>query len=130
MALLEAILHGKFEDWTASSMKFGKVRIGSVTPSNVMGGAIVLGIVSGLMGPFFINVNTRVNAVRAMIWKKKWHKPIDTFIFAFMTATCFYWFPYMFRSCISRTILNDGDTVELKIKLDKVVEGEEEQNVY
>jgi H+/Cl- antiporter ClcA len=117
MALLEAILHGKFEDWTASSMKFGKVRITSVTPSDVMIGAVILGVISGLLGPFFININTRVNAFRAKIWTKKWHKPIDTFIFCFLTATCFYWFPYWFRSCVSRKILVGNEVDELDLSL-------------
>lgn len=99
LALTEAAAHGHFEGWTASSLKFGKIRILDVTPTDVMLGAVILGIVSGLLGPLFINVNTRVNAQRAKLWTKKWHKPIDTFIFCFLSASCFYWFPYWFRSC-------------------------------
>jgi hypothetical protein len=62
MAMLEAAVHGKFEGWTASALKFGKVKLVDVTPTDVMTGALFLGAFSGLLGPFFINVNTRVNA--------------------------------------------------------------------
>ena len=106
LAMLEALLHGKFSSWTASALKFGKVRVVDITPSDVMSGAIVLGIVSGLLGPLFINVNTRINAIRAKIWTKKWHKAIDCWLFCFVSASCFYWFPYWFRSCVPRTILD------------------------
>ena len=64
MAMLEAAVHGEFEGWTASALKFGKVRLVDVTPTDILLGAIVLGFISGLLGPFFINVNTRVNAFR------------------------------------------------------------------
>lgn len=68
-------------------------------------GAVILGVISGLLGAFFIGVNTRINGWRAQIWTQKWQKPIDTFIFSFVTATFFYWAPYNFRSCVSRTVL-------------------------
>jgi len=110
MALFEALLNGEFSNWTASSMKFGEIRIIDVTPSDVLVGAVVLGIVSGLLGPLFININTRVNAIRAKIWTKKWHKPIDTFLFCFISGTSFYWFPYWFRSCVSRKVLEGTGT--------------------
>ena len=130
MAMLEAAVHGKFEGWTASALKFGKVRLVDVTPTDVLLGAIFLGVVSGLLGPFFINVNTRVNGYRAKIWTKKWHKPIDTFLFAFASASCFYWFPYAFRSCKPRTVLIDKVAQEYQLAKDKVLDEEEVTNVY
>jgi len=57
--------HGHLDHWTASSLKFGKVRVEDVTPSDVIPGAIILGVISGLLGPLFINVNTRINGFRA-----------------------------------------------------------------
>jgi len=72
LAVFEATTHGKFKSWTASALKFGKVRVEDITPSDVLPGAIILGVISGLLGPFFINVNTRVNAFRAKIWTQPW----------------------------------------------------------
>ena len=72
LAFLEALLHGKLDSWTAASLKFGAVRVAKVTPTEVLPGAVILGVISGCLGSFFINVNTRVNALRAKIWTKKW----------------------------------------------------------
>lgn len=130
MAIFESLVHAKFDAWTASSLKFGHVRIVDVTPSDVLPGATVLGVISGCLGAFFINVNTRVNAFRAKIWLKKWQKPVDTFFFCFCTASCFYWFPYWYQSCVPRTILKDNMIIELKLKLTQVVDEEAESNVY
>ena len=124
LAILEALVHGSISGWTASVLKFGTVRVEDVTPTDVLPGAVILGVVSGLLGPFFINVNTRVNAIRAKIWTKKWHKPIDTWIFCFLSASCWYWFPYWFSSCVPRTILEDNLVKELELSLDKVHDSE------
>ena len=96
MAILESLLHGKFNEWTAASLKFGQIRVLNITPTDVLPGAIILGVISGLLGSFFISINTKVNAFRAKIWTKNWHKPIDTFLFCIMASTTFYWFPYWF----------------------------------
>jgi H+/Cl- antiporter ClcA len=68
----------------------------TVTPTDVFIGAVVLGVICGLLGAFFISINFKVNALRAKYQTKKWHKPIDTFMFAFATASCFFWFSYWF----------------------------------
>ena len=130
LAVFEAATHGHLDHWTASALKFGKVRVEDVTPSDVVPGAIILGVISGLLGPLFINVNTRINAFRAQIWTTKWQKPIDTFLFCFASASCFYWAPYLFRSCKSRTMLEANLEVELELSLEEVGDSEEESNVY
>lgn len=97
-------------DWSESSLKFGSITPGLKVPFHIVPGGIILGFVSGLLGPFFINVNTRVNAIRAKIWTQKWHKLIDCFIFAFATASCWYWLPYAFGTCITRP---EGDAEKM-----------------
>ena len=57
--------------------------------------AIFLGILGGLVGPFFINVNTRMATLRGKILTKKWMKPIETALFCFATSTSFFFFPYI-----------------------------------
>lgn len=94
MAMAEAIAHGEFSHWTATSLKFGNIRVVEITPTAVIPGAIILGFVSGLLGPLFINVNTRVNKHRNNIYNTKWKKPIDTWLFCFVTASVWYWVPY------------------------------------
>ncbi len=92
----DGFLHGLPLNWSDDSLKFGHVSENRKINSSVILGAIIIGIISGLLGPLFINVNTRVNALRGKILTKKWHKIIDCFFFTFVTASAFYWFPYIF----------------------------------
>lgn len=74
-------------------------------------GAIILGIIGGCLGPFFINVNTRVNVFRKKILKHKWMLPLETAFFCFFTASVFFWAPYyvMREDCISKDALPNTD---------------------
>mmetsp|Transcript_17794 Transcript_17794/g.30152 ORF Transcript_17794/g.30152 Transcript_17794/m.30152 type:complete len:105 (+) Transcript_17794:1031-1345(+) len=101
-----------------------------VTPSDVTIGAVILGVISGLLGALFISINTKVNAVRAKIWTSKWQKLVDTFIFCFLSSTCFYFGPYFFRSCVSRKVLQNNLSIELNLSLEQVLDSEQNQNVF
>lgn len=94
MAMAEALAHGEFSHWTAASLKFGNLRVVDVTPTTVIPGAIILGVISGLLGPLFINVNFRVNGYRGIYYKHKYQKLLDAWMFCFVTATVWYWVPY------------------------------------
>jgi len=96
LGVLDADLHKEPIDWSESSLKFGVPNASLKIPLAVIPGCLILGTISGLLGPFFINVNTRINAVRAKLYPKKWHKLIDCFIFGFLCTSSFYWFPYWF----------------------------------
>lgn len=61
--------------------------------------AIVIGVIGGLLGPFFINVNTRVNVIRKKLLTKNYIKVIETTFFGFATASVFFMFPYIFGYC-------------------------------
>ena len=100
--MADALLHGKPIDWSESSLKFGAASSDVKTPTTLIPGAILLGIVSGLLGPFFININTRINGLRGKLHPSKWQKPLDCFIFAFLTASSFYWVPKLFATCVPR----------------------------
>jgi chloride channel 7 len=130
IAILEALAHAELSSWSSASIKFGEIRIFDVTPSDVIVGAIILGVVAGILGAFFIGTNTKINELRAKLWTSKWTKPIDTFIFAFSTATAFYWFPYWYRSCVSRRVLQNNLSQELDLSLDQVLDSEENQSVF
>ena len=56
--------------------------------------SILLGVIGGLMGPFFINVNSRINVYRGKYLKTKWIKVVETMFMAFITASIFFWVPY------------------------------------
>ena len=65
LALFESLIHGKVAHWTSSTLKFGEIRTNDITPSDVIPGAIFIGIICGLMGAFFISINTKINTLRA-----------------------------------------------------------------
>jgi|APSaa5957512535_1039671.scaffolds.fasta_scaffold96579_2 chloride channel 7 len=81
-------------------MKFAKSQPDVSTPSIVCIGALVIGTLSGLFGGFFIFINFRINGYRAKYNTKPWGKLVEASLFAFVTATCFYWFPLKFETCL------------------------------
>ena len=60
----------------------------------VIPAAIIVGIVGGLIGAFFIAVNFKMNAWRKPILVKEWMKPIETLLWSFITSTCLILVPY------------------------------------
>jgi hypothetical protein len=69
----------------------------------------VIGVIGGCMGGFFIAVNFKVNAIRKKILCYDWMKPIETAFMCFLSASAFYWIPYLLTnadlnsSCIPNT---------------------------
>jgi H+/Cl- antiporter ClcA len=52
--------------------------------------AIILGIVCGLLGAFFIGVSVRVGTLRKLYVATPWRKVVECVMFSFVTVTCFY----------------------------------------
>lgn len=83
-----------------SALKFGNIKnTEEVNTLIILPGAIILGIIGGMTGSLFINVNTRMAVLRKKILTKKWMKPIETFIWCALTASFFYWCPRFFNHC-------------------------------
>jgi H+/Cl- antiporter ClcA len=95
-ALCDNILHGIPVSFSESALKFAKARPEAAIPLSLIPGALIIGIISGLLGAFFLGVNFRLAKIRGILETKKWHKLIDAFLFAFLTATTFYWVPRIF----------------------------------
>jgi len=95
-AMCDNLLHGIPVSFSESALKFAKARPEISVPISLIPGAIIIGSISGLLGAFFLGVNFRLAKIRGAIYPKKWHKLIDAFIFAFLTATTFYWLPRIF----------------------------------
>lgn len=53
-------------------------------------------------------------------------KPVETFFFAFLTASIFYWVPRLFNSCIDIDIKDSTDDKSSSIKRNT----EELENIY
>jgi chloride channel 3/4/5 len=94
LGLFDNTLHSKAIDWSESSLKFATSQPDVTTPTSVIAGAIVIGLCSGLLGAFFINVNFRINGYRGTTTNlSPWTKLLEAFFIAFLTTTCFYWVP-------------------------------------
>jgi len=61
--------------------------------------AVVLGIAGGMLGSFFVSINFKMAKIRKQCLTTKWIKPIETFMWAFVTASCFFWVPYIVGTC-------------------------------
>jgi len=61
-----------------------------------------MGVLGGVLGAFFINVNTYVNKLRKDYIKKPWVKVLEAGFFCVATTSLFYWTTYKFGSCVKR----------------------------
>ena len=101
LAILQSLREKDFIGWNTSSLKFGSVKIDDdANDAHILiPGAIIIGIIGGLIGPLFINLNTRINVHRKRLLDKNYKKVIETAIFGFLTASIFFIFPYLFGYC-------------------------------
>ena len=61
-----------------------------------------MGVLGGVLGAFFINVNTYVNKLRKQYIVKPWVKVFECAFFCMATTSLFYWATYNFGSCVKR----------------------------
>jgi len=89
--------------WSGTALKFGSLESTKVPKiAEILPGAIVLGVIGGVLGAFFINVNTYVNGLRKKYITKPWMKIAECAFFCVATTSLFYWATYNFGSCVKR----------------------------
>jgi chloride channel 7 len=101
LAILTSLASGENEGWNTAALKFGNA---STVDENddveiLLPGAIIIGVIGGLIGPLFINLNTRVNVYRKKYLKNGVIKVVETTLFGFATAGIFFILPYLFETC-------------------------------
>ena len=90
-------------------LKFKSTFVDSPDPSTIPA-AIILGVICGVLGAFFIYVNTNLNIKRKKYITKNWQKLLEVALFSIATSSAFYWAPSIFKSCES----NEGIASENK----------------
>lgn len=98
LALLQTLASGNITDgFRGSTIKFGAQLSNDKYENSweVIPAAVQIGILGGLLGALFINVNTRMNALRKVILKTMWIKPVETAIWSFMSGFLFILAPYL-----------------------------------
>jgi len=73
----------------SASLKFGKFD-NEASSMLELPASIIVGTICGLLGAFFIYINTTMNQMRKQIITSNCRKIVETCIFAFFTSACFY----------------------------------------
>jgi H+/Cl- antiporter ClcA len=99
LATLTSIRRGETFKFNVSTLKFGE--IGDTFSSYrgedymlLLPASVLIGVLGGLYGPLFININFRVNAWRKKHVTSKWLKVVEAGFFCFLTTSIFYFLPY------------------------------------
>ena len=79
-------------------LKFKATFVESPTMATIPA-AVILGAICGLLGAFFIFVNTNLNKKRKVWINKPWKKIVEVVIFSILTASAFYWTPKLYNVC-------------------------------
>lgn len=75
-----------------SELKFGQLNVESPRMGSTVA-AIILGIICGFLGAFFVVVNSQMANFRKRFIQTKCTKVFEAVLFAFVTSTAFYWVP-------------------------------------
>ena len=86
---------------SASTLKFGVLKNIDVKLTQIHG-ALVLGVLGGLLGSLFINVNTRMGRLRKRFITSKWKKVLETGFFAALSVSIMYWATAALNECKTR----------------------------
>lgn len=78
-----------------SATKFGKTSVDQLSFIQGVPVAIVLGIIGGAAGALFLEVNFKINEIRKSMLTKQWHKPLETAMMVFISASVFFMVPYL-----------------------------------
>ena len=98
LAILQTLASGDITaGFVGSTVKFGNVLVNDKYENTyqIIPAAIVIGILGGLLGALFININTRMNDLRKKILKNAYIKPIETALWSFATGFTFIATPYL-----------------------------------
>lgn len=90
----------KFEDTT-----YPQPTIGSLPP------ALFIGIFCGMIGAFFVYMNTLVNMFRKEYMSSPFFRVVEVTLLAFVTTSFAYWLPYVvYAQCFTEEVTNGGNS--------------------
>ena len=112
LAILTSLYSNEFQGWNVSVLKFGDV-VDNYKGTDywiLVPSSLFIGVLGGLYGPLFININFRINAWRKNNIKSKGAKVIEAGFFCFLSASIFYFVPYIMNDCKEQG-KNDGEKI-------------------
>lgn len=91
LSVCAALYEGSVVSLTDSAaLKFGTLDDGNFNTFLDLPAAIIIGIVCGLLGAFFIYVNVNLAVLRKRYITQNWQKLLEASLFAFATASVFF----------------------------------------
>jgi len=97
LGLFEAIYTGQeLKVYNSAVLKFGTVNTTDATLETIPG-SIMVGLICGFLGAFFIEVNTYLGYFRKKFITTPTRKVLEVLFFSFMTTTTFFWVPKLFK---------------------------------
>jgi len=119
LALLQTWASGDAADgFRGSTIKFGN-QLTQVKYTNTYQnflGAVVLGVIGGMLGALFINVNFRMNALRKRLLTTKFVKPLETALWSFTTGLVFIAAPYLMYRADRENVCRSYAATDGKVK--------------
>lgn len=74
----------------SATLKFGDINI-VYSPLSDAGVAVLLGIISGLLGALFVSVYSNLGVLRKKYVNTNFKKVVEVLIFSLATSSAFYW---------------------------------------
>ena len=87
----------------AATLKFGIMPEEHPIPIYELAGAVIIGLVCGIMGAIFIRVQIGLLKLRKLTVKKSWQKVIEVSLFAGLTASTFFLVSLMLNVCTPKS---------------------------
>ena len=81
-------------------LKFGLTAQEHKIPLYEMPGALLIGLVCGVLGAFFVKLNTRLVKIRKRAIKQNWQKVLEVAMFAALTAMTFFFLALSLNRCM------------------------------
>ena len=87
----------------AGALKFSWLDVDDPVSVTEIPGAIILGLVGGLLGGIFVNCAMLLSKVRKRFIVQRWHKITEVFVFALVSALVFFLVGTMTGRCVPRS---------------------------
>lgn len=105
--------HGDYSRWKGTIVDefygfFRETTVGEDKFQLLVAG-LIMGTISGMLGAFFININTRLNYIRRRHLTTKVKKTVETACFCAFTGAVVFFTPYFFNRCIEPTSTTHTD---------------------
>ena len=107
VAIFAHSLHGKpTMNVEPAELKFGGAPVESPGIDSIPA-AFITGVICGLLGAFFVFINTKMFHLRKRFVKTNCQKVLEACFFALLTSSAFFWAPQLYGTCKDNSLIAD-----------------------